>query len=116
MDFYVNLTHTQYKVLEEAIRALVETTHTSVAGYYHKSICLPVGDATFEFHGPAVKAAEPEGPKAWLDRRKGLANRRNNLLNQSGYTRRDWPYRGRRKKDIDPQRRRKKDIDPQRRC
>ena len=59
MDFYVNLDHKAYKALEAAMRAFKETTHTSVEGYYHKSIRIPVGDSEFEFHGPAVKAAEP---------------------------------------------------------
>ena len=63
MDFYVNLTHAQYKALEAAMRAFEETTHTSVEGFYHKSIRVPVGDATFEFHGPAVKAAEHAPPQ-----------------------------------------------------
>ena len=69
MDIYINLDHKSYKALEKAMREFKETVHTSVEGFYHKSIRLPVGDATFEFTGPAVKAPPvEEGP---LDRRKG---------------------------------------------
>ena len=59
-DIYVQLTHKEYKALEAAIRTFdkLETAHTTVDGYYHKSIRLPVGDTTFEFHGPIVKAQE----------------------------------------------------------
>lgn len=62
MDFYVSLTYNQYKDLERQIRLGVEgleTTHQSVPGpFYHKSIRLVVGDATFEFHGPSVRGRD----------------------------------------------------------
>lgn len=74
MDIYINLDHASYKALEKAMTEFKETVHTSVEGFYHKSIRLPVGDATFEFTGPAVKAPPvEEGP---LDRRQGPVNRR----------------------------------------
>ena len=59
-DIYMSLTHAEYKQLEEAVRTFtkIETTHTTVDGYYHKSIRLPVGTVIFEFHGPIVKAQE----------------------------------------------------------
>lgn len=73
MDIYINLNHASYKALEEAMREFEETVHTSVEGFYHKSIRLPVGDATFEFTGPAVKAPPVETGTSYSgsDRRKG---------------------------------------------
>lgn len=60
-DFYVSLDHAAYKSLETQMLAFAEreTTHTSVNGYYHKSIKLDIGGVDFEFHGPNVKAQEP---------------------------------------------------------
>ena len=61
-DIYTRFSHEEYKAFEEACREFSETTHTSVDGYYHKSIRLPVGGLIMEFHGPIVKAAEEEIP------------------------------------------------------
>lgn len=55
-DVYVRLSYDEYKRLEAAIRSFpdCETSHSSVEGYYHKAIRLPVGDSMFEFQGPLV--------------------------------------------------------------
>jgi len=58
MDFYTNLTHAEYKIAEDDMRKCKETVHTSVEGFYHKSIRIRIGSITLELHGPAVKAAE----------------------------------------------------------
>jgi len=56
---YVQLSYEEYKSLEEAIHAFRETVHTTVTGFYHKSIRLPIGGGNLiEFHGPIVKASE----------------------------------------------------------
>jgi len=57
MDFYVRLDYRQYKKLERQLETWkeIETTHTSVDGYYHKALRIEVGDVTFEFQGPIVK-------------------------------------------------------------
>ncbi len=62
-DIYARLTYDEFKELEIACREFKETVHTTVTGYYHKSIRLPIGGLSMEFHGPIVKAAEgePEG-------------------------------------------------------
>lgn len=57
-DIYINLDHSDYKRLEANMRDFKETVHTSVDGFYHKSIRINVGEIVFEFHGPAVKAGE----------------------------------------------------------
>ncbi len=58
-DLYVHLNHEEYKAIEVAMRAFKETVHTTVSGFYHKSVRIPFGkENTIEFHGPAVKAAE----------------------------------------------------------
>jgi hypothetical protein len=65
-DVYLRLDYRQYKLLEQQLRhwEQVETTHTSVDGYYHKALRLDLGDITLEVQGPAVKAPirheEPE--------------------------------------------------------
>ena len=59
-DIYVQVSYDEYKVLEEQMREFRETVHTTVTGFYHKSIRLNVGDTVFEFHGPAVKGEELE--------------------------------------------------------
>ncbi len=66
MDIYVNLRYADYKELEKQLRDLdsCETSHTSVDGYYHKSISFIVEGVRFEFHGPNVKAAEEMLPPA----------------------------------------------------
>ena len=58
MDIYLHLNYREYKEVEAQCKAFAETAHTTVDGYYHKSFRLEIGGATFEFHGPAVKAAE----------------------------------------------------------
>ena len=58
---YMQLAHEAYKSLEEQCKAFNETTHTTVTGFYHKSIRLRIGEGLIvEYHGPIVKAAEPE--------------------------------------------------------
>jgi len=56
-DFYTRLNYDQYKSLEKQLSNFkkLETSHTSVEGFYHKSFRLKVGDITFEFYGPSVK-------------------------------------------------------------
>lgn len=56
-DLYVRLDYRQYKHLEDQLERFheLETSHTSVKGYYHKAFRLEVGDVTFEFQGPMVK-------------------------------------------------------------
>lgn len=56
-DVYLRLDYRQYKHLEEQLRSWerVETTHTTVDGYYHKALRLDIGDLTLEIQGPAVK-------------------------------------------------------------
>ena len=56
-DFYVRLTYSEYKEMERQLRNLdeIESSHTSVEGFYHKAIRLRVGTALFEFQGPTVK-------------------------------------------------------------
>jgi hypothetical protein len=55
-DTYVQLSYNEWKVLEETCRAFKETTHGEGTPWYHKSFRLPVGDTTWEFHAPLVKA------------------------------------------------------------
>ena len=55
---YMQLTYEEYKTMEEAMRKFKETTHTSVTGFYYKSIRIPIGDSTIEFHGPLVMSNE----------------------------------------------------------
>lgn len=57
-DVYARLDYKAYKKLEAQLRRwdLIETTHTSVDGYYHKALRLDIGDLTLEIQGPAVKA------------------------------------------------------------
>ena len=99
MDQYFNLDHTEYKALEEAMTAFKETVHTSVEGFYHKSIRVPIGKtSTLEFTGPAVKAppVEKEGP---LDRRKrerrSLSTRKAGGMRKAACDRRQttWIYK-----------------------
>ena len=58
MDMYIHLSYKEYKAAEKAMREFNETTHTTVTGFYHKSIRIPLGDSSIEFHGPAVKSSE----------------------------------------------------------
>ena len=68
MDIYVNLKYAEYKALEQQLRDLdrCETSHTSVDGFYHKSISFLVDGVRFEFHGPNVKAAEEEAEYSYM--------------------------------------------------
>jgi hypothetical protein len=54
---YTQLTYEQYKSLEQQMRKVPETTHTSTPGpFYHKSIRLQITDTlVMEFHGPNVR-------------------------------------------------------------
>jgi hypothetical protein len=54
---YFHLSYEEYKGLEAQLRALKETTHTSVPGpFYHKSIRLRLNEGfIIEFHGPNVR-------------------------------------------------------------
>jgi len=56
-DVYLRLDYRQYKHLEKQLRNWdeIETSHTSVDGYYHKALRLEIGDMTLEIQGPAVK-------------------------------------------------------------
>lgn len=56
-DMYLRLDYRQYKQLEKQLRnwESVETSHTTVDGYYHKALRLDIGDLTLEIQGPAVK-------------------------------------------------------------
>lgn len=64
---YIQLQYEEYKELEEQMREFKETTHTSVEGFYHKSIRLRINPGLImEFLGPLVLAGqailEPEIP------------------------------------------------------
>ena len=59
MDVYLRLSYDEYKAVERQMREVKESVHTSVDGYYHKSIRIQVGEGLLlEFHGPIVKAQE----------------------------------------------------------
>ena len=58
-DLYINLAYEEYKAVERQCRAFVETEHGIGTDYYHKSFRLKIGDMTWEFHGPNVKARAP---------------------------------------------------------
>lgn len=57
-NFYAQLSYDEYKELERQLRDWdsIETSHTSVDGYYHKALRIKVGTILFEFQGPLVKA------------------------------------------------------------
>jgi hypothetical protein len=57
-DVYLQLNYTQYKILEDQLRnwEKLESSHTTVDGFYHKALRLNLGDITLEVQGPAVKA------------------------------------------------------------
>jgi len=59
-DMYIRLSYDEYKDFEQQLKdySILETAHTSVEGYYHKSFRLRVGGVTFEVHGPLVKSGE----------------------------------------------------------
>lgn len=56
-DLYLRLDYRQYKHLEDQLRTWekIETSHTSVDGFYHKALRLDIGDLCLEIQGPAVK-------------------------------------------------------------
>jgi len=56
-EIYVRLTYEEYKRFEEQLKNYekLETTHTTVDGFYHKSFRLKIGDIVLEVHGPSVK-------------------------------------------------------------
>lgn len=56
-DIYARLAYREYKVLEQQLRdwERIETSHTTVDGYYHKALRLDIGSITLEIQGPAVK-------------------------------------------------------------
>lgn len=60
-DIYLRLDYREYKRLEEQLRVWeqIETSHTSVNGYYHKALRLDIGDVTLEIQGPAVREPIP---------------------------------------------------------
>lgn len=57
---YIHLSYEEYKRLEEQLRALRETTHTTTPGtFYHKSFRFEISnDFIIEFHGPLVRGDE----------------------------------------------------------
>ncbi len=63
-DMYLRLTYRDYKALEEQLRhwEKIETTHTTVDGFYHKALRLDIGEMTLEIQGPAVKAPLRDEP------------------------------------------------------
>lgn len=56
---YIHLDYEAYKALEAAAKKWEEHPHeTTPAGFYHKSVRLPIGKgAILEFHGPLVGGA-----------------------------------------------------------
>jgi len=56
-EVYIRLSYEQYKEFEEQLKNYkqLETTHTTVDGFYHKSFRIKIGDITLEVHGPSVK-------------------------------------------------------------
>lgn len=55
-NIYVSVSYEEYKVVEQAMREFRETVHTTVSGFYHKSIRVPLGRETWlEVHGPIVQ-------------------------------------------------------------
>lgn len=56
---YVSLDYDQYKEFEEQFSLGIgplESSHTSVEGYYHKAVRFRIGDLKFEITGPMVMA------------------------------------------------------------
>lgn len=56
-DMYLRLGYKDYKRLEAQLCdwEQIETSHTSVDGYYHKALRIDLGDLCLEIQGPAVK-------------------------------------------------------------
>lgn len=63
-DIYLRLDYRQYKHLEEQLRnwETIETSHTTVDGFYHKALRLDIGNLTLEIQGPAVREPIREEP------------------------------------------------------
>ena len=57
-NFYVQLGYDEYKEVENQLRdfASIETSHSTVEGYYHKALRIKIGTSLFEIQGPLVKA------------------------------------------------------------
>ena len=55
-DVYIQLNYDAYKELERQLLDYkqMETSHTTVDGFYHKAFRLQVGSIIFEFQGPLV--------------------------------------------------------------
>jgi len=63
---YMQLSHEAYKSFEQQCKDFNETVHTTVTGFYHKSIRLRIGEGLIvEYHGPIVKTSEPLKPGEW---------------------------------------------------
>jgi hypothetical protein len=56
-DIYLRLDYQGYKHLEKQLRNWqnIETSHTTVDGYYHKALRLDLGGICLEIQGPSVK-------------------------------------------------------------
>jgi hypothetical protein len=63
-ELYVRLNYTQYKQLEAQLRDWdkIESSHTSVEGYYHKALRLEIGSLVLEIQGPTVKQPLKDRP------------------------------------------------------
>lgn len=57
-NFYAQLSYDEYKELERQLNHWeeIETSHSTVEGYYHKALRIKIGTVLFEFQGPLVKA------------------------------------------------------------
>ncbi len=56
-ELYVRLNYTQYKQLQAQLQDWdsIESSHTSVEGFYHKALRLEIGTMILEVQGPTVK-------------------------------------------------------------
>ena len=56
-ELYVRLNYTQYKTLQAQLQDWdsIESSHTSVEGFYHKALRLEIGTMILEVQGPTVK-------------------------------------------------------------
>ncbi len=56
-ELYVRLNYTQYKALQAQLQDWdsIESSHTSVEGFYHKAVRLEIGSMILEVQGPTVK-------------------------------------------------------------
>ncbi len=57
-ELYVRLNYTQYKALQAQLQDWdsIESSHTSVEGFYHKAMRLEIGSMILEVQGPTVKS------------------------------------------------------------